>query len=213
MAQQCLLMWTHTVMWVAAATTSGITAPSLPTHDFLDLVLTVGHEASLKASWKKNQNKTAISSYIPQGFQTLLYSILFRFSYLAMIQFLKGCGSDHIHHRLTLVRDILLRFSYLWYAEGYFEKISPGNYQLSTTANNNKTSFHLKLSGCFQVKDFIFALDHQDNCLIFSLCFASGLNVTVSFESFIWFGLLFQLFIFEMFLLLPFFFITCNQGN
>lgn len=68
MAQQCLLMWTHTVMWVAAATTSGITAPSLPTHDFLDLVLTVGHEASLKASWKKNQNKTAISSYIPQGF-------------------------------------------------------------------------------------------------------------------------------------------------
>lgn len=139
----------------AAAPALGITTSDLSIRAFLNPLLTAGYEVSLKVSWKKIK-QTMISSYFPQCFWICVYSILFWFSYLALILFLKQYGFRYIYYEQTPApnRSFCTSLTYR-YAYGNIEKINPGNYQPNSTENNHQKSFHLELSGCFQVKDFI----------------------------------------------------------
>lgn len=58
--------------------------------------------------------------------------------------------------------------------------------QWNTATKKKKKVLSLELSCCFQVRDVILPWTTRIIASFFPLCFASGLNVTLSFESFVW---------------------------
>lgn len=118
------------------------------------------------------------------------------------------------HRQAPAPKRSVCTFLIYSYAEGYIEKINPGHYQLNSTEHSNqkKKVLSLELSCCFQVRDVILPWTTRIIASFFPLCFASGLNVTLSFDSFVWF-LVPASCASNVFFPCSLFSVTCNQGN
>lgn len=116
--------------------------------------------------------------------------------------------------RLRLLRGLSALFSSVAMLKGTLRKSTLAIISLTqrNTTTKKKKVLSLELSCCFQVRDVIFPWTTRIIASFFPLCFASGLNVTLSFDSFVWFFVPASC-ASNVFFPCSLFSVTCNQGN
>lgn len=126
----------------------------------------------MKHHWKCLGKKSEHSCLLlySQGFWIHVYCILFCLPLWPWFSS-PSQGFHRLHHRQAPApKRSVCTFLIRSYAEGYIEKINPGNYQLNSTEHNNqkKKSPFVGIILLFPGERCHFPLDYQDNCIIFS---------------------------------------------